>query len=1019
MLDNFDTLSAISSESLSPLFWHPARLGVESAWYGHVPFAHWIVSVHRPASIVELGAHNGVSYAAFCEAVVREQLDSRAIAIDTWQGDEHAGFYGSEVYTDLRRFHDQRYASFSTLMQSTFDDARHFILDGSIDLLHIDGRHHYDDVAHDFASWQPKLSSRAIVLFHDTNVRERDFGVWRLWAELRGRYPGFEFLHGHGLGVLAVGSDVSGPAGALCALQDSQTTNAIRERFSSLGERWITTRDLLEQQAILAKTNQDLAATRAWAETAQKEVDKLFPQYAESAERHRAARANLAQARYDLAALQRRLGEQDTAMSALHASLGDARAKIIHLERELANILGSRSWRITAPLRRHPHRHIPVEHIPPPAPAPAPDPEPQAAPAQIAAQKSILFVSGEDHTPGHIYRVERYVEAAKSLGFSARWMQPGPVCPADLLGVHAVILWRVPFSLHIQGIITLVHDQGGIVIFDVDDLMFRPELAVTEIIDGIRSQRFSEIETQNFFAQIGRTLKACDLVSCPTQELAHHARRLARPAYVLPNGFDESSHTLARWALRDWLTTKDDLIRIGYAAGSRTHQKDFAVAAPAIARVLRENPNTVLTVFRDPSSGEGLVLMDEFPDFKDLASQIEWRDMVGLADLPKELARFSINVVPLERGNPFCEAKSELKFFEAALVGVPTVASPSGPFKRAIVPGQTGLLPDSEDEWHDAITGLVQNPKRRQHMAQAAYHVSLGQFGPRARKRAMALMLAQIGGGEAGAAAFEQDHYRQSLPRPRPPIVPESDILFSVDRLGTAAVTVIIPVFNYADYVTEALRSVADQTLQTLDLVVIDDHSPDDSATMILDWVRANEARFNRIVVLRHCANAGLGLARNSGFAAAETDFVLPLDADNRLRPSACEALLKHLAASDAAFAYPTIEQFGATTELFGQEPFSVLKLQHGNYIDAMALVRKAAWASAGGCDHVQFGWEDFDFWCRLVEQGWFGLPVREVLAEYRVHDQSMLKTTTDKRENRLFLSQELERRHAWLDLHP
>lgn len=222
---------------MDPLFWPPSRLDVVSAWYGHVPFGHWVVCNTKPRVLVELGTHCGVSYAAFCESVLRLRLPTACFAVNTWKGDEQAGFYGEEVYESLRHFNSSRYAPFSELLRTTFDEALSYFADNSIDLLHIDGFHTYEAVKHDFEAWLPKLSERAVVLLHDTNGRERSFGVWRLFLELKERWPTFEFLHSYGLGVVAVGSDAPNPVTALCTL-NGDSINSVRERFAKMGERW-------------------------------------------------------------------------------------------------------------------------------------------------------------------------------------------------------------------------------------------------------------------------------------------------------------------------------------------------------------------------------------------------------------------------------------------------------------------------------------------------------------------------------------------------------------------------------------------------------------------------------------------------------------------------------------------------------------------------------------------------------------------------------------------------------------
>ena len=221
-------------EGLDPLFVPAPRSGVVSAWYGHVPFAYWIVTALRPNRIVELGTHNGVSYAAFCDAVSRAGLDTRCFAIDTWQRDNQSE-YDETIYRDLRTFNDSRFAAFSELVRATFDQARDSFEDGSIDLLHIDGGHSYEAMCHDFDHWRPKLSSKAVVLFHDTNLHEQHFGVWRFWAELQQSYPHFEFLHEHGLGVLAVGHEVPDAVLRLCNLSDPSDIARVRSRFAFSG----------------------------------------------------------------------------------------------------------------------------------------------------------------------------------------------------------------------------------------------------------------------------------------------------------------------------------------------------------------------------------------------------------------------------------------------------------------------------------------------------------------------------------------------------------------------------------------------------------------------------------------------------------------------------------------------------------------------------------------------------------------------------------------------------------------
>lgn len=213
----------------------PNRLDAISAWIEHVPFALLVIDLVRPNVLVELGTYTGVSYCAFCQAVRQLALETRCYAVDTWQGDPHSGYYGAQVLDELRAYHDPLYGDFSRLLQGTFDETARRFADGSIDLLHIDGLHTYQAVKHDFETWLPKLSRDGVILFHDIHVHEREFGVWQLWEELKAKYPSFEFMHGHGLGLLAVG--IGRPPALDMLLGSTEDAPPIRDLFHHLGAR--------------------------------------------------------------------------------------------------------------------------------------------------------------------------------------------------------------------------------------------------------------------------------------------------------------------------------------------------------------------------------------------------------------------------------------------------------------------------------------------------------------------------------------------------------------------------------------------------------------------------------------------------------------------------------------------------------------------------------------------------------------------------------------------------------------
>jgi len=209
--------------------------------------------------------------------------------------------------------------------------------------------------------------------------------------------------------------------------------------------------------------------------------------------------------------------------------------------------------------------------------------------------------------------------------------------------------------------------------------------------------------------------------------------------------------------------------------------------------------------------------------------------------------------------------------------------------------------------------------------------------------------------------------------------------------------TVVIPLYNHGEEVVDALHSLEASLFTEWEAVVIDDASTDGGGDVVADWIESHQYLACRLV--RHEINRGLPAARNTGIAQARSELLLMLDADNQLRRIAMGRLLEALAADPgASFAYGIVEQFSADGPrgLLSVHGWDPQRLRVGNYIDALALIRREALLALEGYSYDQrlYGWEDYDLWVRMAESGRRGAFVPEMLSRYLVGHSSMISET-------------------------
>lgn len=345
--------------------------------------------------------------------------------------------------------------------------------------------------------------------------------------------------------------------------------------------------------------------------------------------------------------------------------------------------------------------------------------------------KQVVFICDRCIGSTLYYRVENTLDALAELGVSVVEFDQSEIRnKLDLIErAETVVFSRVPWSPLTEQAIRSARRAGANTVFEIDDYVFDPEIANPTHVDALRTLSAEERKGYDFGVDVyRRMLLECEFGIFSTERLAKAAAELGRKAFIVPNMADRARVRQSEAAQARRAEQPDTgRVVIGYASGTKTHQRDFSIAAEAILRVMTEYPHVDLLVV-------GHLDLAEFPELAALSDRILRRPLVPLAQLPFELARFDVNIAPVEVGNPYCEAKSNIKYYEAALVGVPTVASGTEPFASSIVSGETGFVAYDRHDWYEALRQLCTDAALRARMGERARVDARRAFGPDAKR---------------------------------------------------------------------------------------------------------------------------------------------------------------------------------------------------------------------------------------------------------------------------------------------
>ena len=332
----------------------------------------------------------------------------------------------------------------------------------------------------------------------------------------------------------------------------------------------------------------------------------------------------------------------------------------------------------------------------------------------VPRDQYILLIDGVENIIPQCtrYRVLNKAEQLRKHGFAVKVVNLSDFQLSMAQNANHIIIYRSPISPELLRLCHLAKEYGKPVFFDIDDLVF--DTVYTDQLSY--TQGLNSVEKGNYDAGVrnyGYMLENCDGAITSTNQLQEELYKYQSKVLLNRNLASDDLIAISSRYIKDYSQTSD-IVKIGYFSGSISHNENFELIKPAIKQLLTKYSNVQLHI---------VGILDIPEDMKPFENQIVTHDYVDWDKLPSLISEVDINLAPLV-DSIFNRAKSEIKWIEAALVKVPTVASKIGAFSDAIVDGETGLLA-TDDQWFEKLEDLVLYPELRQKIADAAYRAVL------------------------------------------------------------------------------------------------------------------------------------------------------------------------------------------------------------------------------------------------------------------------------------------------------